>query len=259
MVRLALISDVHLTEDNREEALENLEETVQQIERKDPQLTVVLGDMIGGKVTTGKEVEEEDEGLKEVEAVKKRIEAINSETVYLLGNHEQDLDKEEFSEAFEQKTYGVKTVGGENFVYLDSSAPELSGSRGQISREQLDFLDQKLEELDDTFLIIHHPIHFRDLAHSYYWDKYPERAICGNKKEINNVIEEHENVKAVFNSHIHDLDLTEYKGLKHFTNPPFISESREEGFDKAYTIIDVDEELEADVYHGEQEVKSFRF
>lgn len=259
MVRLALISDIHLTEDNREEALQKLEETVQQIKRKDPELTVVLGDMIGGKVTTGKETEEEEEGLAEIREVKKRIEEVNSEILYLLGNHEQDLDKREFSEAFDQETYGVKMVGDENFIYLDSSAPELSGSRGQVSREQLDFLDEKLGELEDAFLIIHHPVHYRDLTDSYYWDKYPERAICGNKKEINNVIEEHGNIKAVFNSHIHDLDLTEYKGLKHFTNPPFISESREEGFNQYYTLVDTGGEIELSVKDSGGEIEFFTF
>ncbi|PSH02359.1 MAG: hypothetical protein BRC26_00960 [Nanohaloarchaea archaeon QH_8_44_6] len=259
MTSVAIISDIHILEENREKALQKLEETVGKIKQEEPDLTVVLGDMIGGKVTTGKEVEEEEEGLTEILEVRKRIEEIDSETIYLLGNHEQDLDKERFSEEFDQRPYGVKKVGGENFVYLDSSAPELSGSRGQVSREQLDFLDKKLEALENAFLIIHHPIHFRDFSHSYYWDIYPERAICGNKKEINNVIEKHGNVRMVFNSHVHDLDLTEFKGLKHFTNPPFISESRDKGFNQYYTVAEIEEGIELTVKDSESEVRSFNF
>jgi 3',5'-cyclic AMP phosphodiesterase CpdA len=247
-LKAAIISDIHLLEENREEALEKLEETVERIQDKDPDLVIVLGDMIGGAVTTGKEEPEEAEGIEELREIRKRIENIEAETLYLLGNHEQDIDKKEFTEVFGQDTYGVKRVEGENFIYLDSSAPELSGSRGQVSREQLEFLDERLEELEDAFLVIHHPIHFRDLSDSVFWDVYPERAFCGNKKEINNVLQQHGNVKAVFNSHIHDLDLTEFKDLGHFTNPPFISESREEGFSQYFTVSEILEETEIEVY-----------
>lgn len=257
MVRVAVISDIHIMDENREEAFQRLEETVERIKNQDPDLTIVLGDMVGGNVTTGKKVDEEDEGLEEILRVREMVEEIGSETVYLLGNHEQDIEKEEFSDKLDQRPYGVKEVGGENFIYLDSSAPELSGSRGQVSMQQLEFLDEKLGEVEEAFLVIHHPIHFRNLDHSYYWDIYPERAFCGNKKEINNVLEKHENVKVVFNSHIHDLDLTEFKGLKHFTNPPFISESREKGFNQYYTIADIGEEVELVVRDDEGVVKNF--
>lgn len=256
-MRTAIISDIHVLKENREEAFQNLEETVSEIKSENPDLVIVLGDMIGGQVTTGKTAEEEKEGVEELEKVREEIERIDAEKIYLLGNHEQDIEKEEFEKVFEQENYGHRKVKEENFIYLDSSAPELSGSRGQVSREQLDFLDEKLGELEETFLVIHHPIHFRDLSHSYYWDIYPERAFCGNKKEINNVIEKHGNVKMVFNAHIHDLDLTEFKALKHFTNPPFISESREEGFNQYYTIADIGESIDLEVKDSEGVFESF--
>ncbi|MFB6244734.1 MAG: metallophosphoesterase [Candidatus Nanohaloarchaea archaeon] len=256
-MRAAIISDIHLLEENREEALEKLEETVERIDEENPDLVIVLGDMIGGAVTTGKEAPEETEGVEELREVRDRVERIEAETLYLLGNHEQDIDKQEFSEVFGQEKHGLKQVGGENFIYLDSSAPELSGSRGQISREQLEFLDEKLEELEDVFLVIHHPVHFRDLSHSVFWDVYPERAFCGNKKEINNVLEKHEGVRAVFNAHIHDLNLTEFKDNAHFTNPPFISESREEGFYEYFTVAEIDESVDLKVFRGEELEKSY--
>ncbi|MFB6181186.1 MAG: metallophosphoesterase [Candidatus Nanohalobium sp.] len=252
-MKLAVISDIHITEDVKEKAFQKLEKTVPEIQSQNPDLVIVLGDMIGGAVTTGKEAPEETEGLEELRKVRDIIEEVDAETLYLRGNHEQDVEKHEFAEVFNQETYGVKQVKEENFIYLDSSAPELSGSRGQVSREQLDFLDEKLEELEDAFLIIHHPIHFRDLSHSYYWDVYPERAFCGNKKEINNVIEKHGNVKAVLNSHIHDLNLEEFKDNFHFTNPPFISESRDEGFYEYFSVMEAGEEIGLKVY-GEGEL-----
>ena len=258
-MKTVIISDIHVTEKVKHEAYEKLDETVSEINSEDPDLVIVLGDMIGGQVTTGKTTDEENEGIEEIDKVREKIEKIDAHSIYLLGNHEQDIDKKKFSEKFDQETYGLKQVKEENFIYMDSSAPELSGSRGQISQEQLDFLDEKLEELEQAFIVIHHPIHFRDLSHSYYWDVYPERALCGNKKEINNVIEKHGNVKAVFNSHIHDLDLTKFKGLNHYTNPPFISESREEGFNQYYTVLDVADDVEATVIKEDTEVKKFSF
>ena len=248
-MKLAILSDIHLLEENREQALNALDQTVEQIQQHEPEMVIVLGDMIGGAVTTGMEAPEESEGLEELEEIKRRVERIDAETLYVAGNHEQDVGEDGFSELFSQPAYGLKNIGGHNFLYLNSSASELSGSRGQISRAQLEFMDRKLEELDEVFLVIHHPVHFRDLSHSYYWDVYPERAFCGNKKEINNIIQKHDNVRAVFNAHIHDLDLTEFKDLAHFTNPPFISESREEGFNQYFTTVDIKEEnLEIEVF-----------
>lgn len=257
-MKLAVISDIHLMEENREQALQSLDETVEQIRRKNPDLVIVLGDMIGGAVTTGMEAPEEDEGLEELREIRERIEVIDAETLFIAGNHEQDVGQEEFAEIFSQPAYGVKQVEGHNFVYLDSSAPELSGSRGQVSREQLEFLDETLEELGEALLVIHHPIHFRDISDSHFWDVYPERAFCGNKKEINNVLRDHDNVRAVFNAHIHDLDLTEFKGLDHFTNPPLISESREEGFNRYFTDVDIEEALDIEVFKQGQKEDSFK-
>jgi 3',5'-cyclic AMP phosphodiesterase CpdA len=256
-MKTAIISDIHVLQQNRDEAFARLDDTVERIREEDPDLVIVLGDMIGGAVTTGKEAPEEEEGISELKEVREKIEEIDAETLYLLGNHEQDIEKGEFAEVFGQETFGVKEVRDENFIYLDSSALELSGSRGQISREQLEFLDEKLQELEDAFLVIHHPVHFRDLSHSCYWDIYPERAFCGNKKEINNVLEKHGNVKMVLNSHIHDLNLTEFKGRLHYTNPPFISESREEGFYEYFTVLETGENISLKTYRGKELEKTF--
>lgn len=257
-MKFAVISDIHLLEENREEALRLLDQTVDEIERRGPELVIVLGDLIGGAVTTGIEAPEEDEGLEELKEIRDRFDGLEAEKLYVAGNHEQDVGSERFSNLFSQKNFGIREVGGENFVFLDSSAPELSGSRGQVSRNQLEFLDETLEELDEAFLIIHHPVHFRDLSHSYFWDVYPERAFCGNKKEINNILEKHDNVKAVFNAHIHDIDLTEYKGRPHFTNPPFISEDRKEGFNQYFTMVEVaEEDLDLEVFGEEDLMDSF--
>jgi len=49
MTSVAIISDIHILEENREQALQKLEETVEKIKQEEPDLTVVLGDMIGGK------------------------------------------------------------------------------------------------------------------------------------------------------------------------------------------------------------------
>ncbi|WEL23853.1 metallophosphoesterase family protein [Candidatus Nanohalovita haloferacivicina] len=257
-MKFAVISDIHLLEENREEALRLLDRTIDEIERRGPELVIVLGDLIGGAVTTGIEAPEEDEGLEELKEIRDRFDSLEAEKLYLAGNHEQDVGPEQFSDLFSQENFGIREVGGEKFVFLDSSAPELSGSRGQVSRDQLKFLDETLESLDEAFLVIHHPVHFRDLSHSYFWDVYPERAFCGNKKEINNVLQKHDNVKAVFNAHIHDLDLTEYKGRPHFTNPPFISEDRKEGFNQYFTMVDVsDAGLELEVFVEGEVERSF--
>lgn len=251
MVRAAIISDIHLTKGNREEALEHIEEVVEEIKSFRPEITIVLGDMIGGETTDVSGTDSEAEGGAEIKQIREKIEELQSEVLYIRGNHEQYITQKEFSEIVEQDSYGLKQVKDENFVFLDSAAPELSGSRGQISEEQLEFLDETLEELEDAVLVIHHPVHYRDLSHTYWWPEYPERAFCGDKKEINKILEKHGNVKAVFNGHIHDTDHTSYKDLDHFTIAPFISESRQNGFKDAYALIEIDQYIDVEVLDGD--------
>ncbi len=135
MTRIAIVSDIHITSQNAEEAEEYLAEAVEDIRSFDPGLTVVLGDMIGDAETvSGLEHEEEERAgqktLDQLEEVRKIIGRLDSETHFLKGNHEQVLSDDQFRQVFGQEPFGHLELGEEDIIFLDSSAPWLSGSRG---------------------------------------------------------------------------------------------------------------------------------
>ncbi len=262
VIKVAIISDIHLTPENREQAEARLAGAVEDIRSFDPGLTVVLGDMIGDAETeSGLRHDEEGRATREtldrLDSVREIVEQLDSETLFLKGNHEQAVGDDQFRQVFGQEPFGHLELG-EDIVFMDSSAPRLSGSRGELDREQMEFLDSKLAELEDVLFFIHHPIHYRNVEDTYWFDFYPERAFCGNKKEVNRIIENRRcDVKAVFNGHLHRRDHTVYEGRDHFTMPPFIAEDRS-GFDGSYALLEMDEAAEIEIMREGGRIESWR-
>ena len=240
-MRIVVVSDIHLMRRNSEEAFESLENFLEELDRE-PDLMVVLGDLIGGDVSVGSDHDEEIEGLPELKELKEFFDRIDCEKFFLRGNHDDHISEEEWERVFGNRPYGSISVEGQDFIFLDSADSDLSGSRGQLGPEQLEFFEEALDSSDDAVVFTHHPIYYTDFSGTYWWDTYPERAICGDKKEANDLFGPEE-VKAVFNGHIHERDHSEYEDVDHFTVPPFISVDKD-GFTGAYTVIDVDESVE---------------
>ncbi len=122
----------------------------------------------------------------------------------------------------------------------------------------MEFLDRELSELEEALIFIHHPIHYRNVEDTYWFDVYPERAFCGNKKEINSIIESRGcDVKAVFNGHLHSRDHTLYRGRNHSTMPPFREEDRG-GFDGSYALVETDEEVEVGLMKRDTRIERWK-
>lgn len=237
MTTIGFLSDLHMDSDGN--PFPKLENSLTELEKSDADLIFVLGDVAGNAVAG----EEENLDLSLIEDTKNLItENTDKEVIFVPGNHEKEYI-EEFDQIYENKHYGFTQVKEENFIWLNTASKKVSGSRGELSQEQMEFLDSKLDELEEATLILHHPIHYRDLSHTYWWDKYPERAFCGNKKEINKLLDKHGNVRAVFNGHVHDYNHTDYKDIDHFTVAPFVSESRENGFDGSFAVAEINENI----------------
>lgn len=252
MATIGFISDLHIDSDG--DPFPKLKESLSELEDSKVDLIFVLGDIAGNAVAG----EEENLDLSLIKETKNFIaENTDKEVIFVAGNHEKEYI-EEFEQIYGNKPYGITQVKGENLIWLNTASKKVSGSRGQLSHEQMRFLDSKLDDLEEASLILHHSIHYRDLSHTYWWDKYPERAFCGNKKEINKLLDKHGNVRAVFNGHIHDYNHTAYKDVDHFTVAPFVSESRKNGFEGSFGIAEINENIKVRMENEEGTLDSWK-
>lgn len=251
-MRIGVISDIHMRNEDREAVSSELSEVVQRFNNKlEPDLIVCLGDMIYHEET----VEEDQRNLKQVKKICSDLEA---PVQYMLGNHDvENLQRSAIESIFEQEMHGIVEVEDETLVFLDSSAPHIPRSRGEITAEQFTFLEDILRTQNDIILFIHHPIHYRSLEDHRFWDVYPERAFCGNKKEINELIEEYEcSVKFVVNGHIHDNNHTRHKDIDHITVNTF-GDTRVVSSIGTHATIDIDNDVKVCVYEGDETVTQY--
>ncbi|MDY6769960.1 MAG: hypothetical protein SVU88_03230 [Candidatus Nanohaloarchaea archaeon] len=237
MTRIGLIADIHVVPGREEDVYDHLEAVLDRLSGVDH--LVIMGDMVGsGSTGTYQESSGRDRAL--LGQVVDRVEAASPPATYLLGNHDVvSLASEEVADIIDQEPFGRFDVGGEDAIVLDTSAPHVHGSRGEVTEGQLDFLAETLPELQDALLFTHHPIHYHNVEDNVWWDVYPERAFCGNKKEINHLIDQHGGVQAVFNAHLHEHDHTWFKGLDHVTVEPFSRKEPGDGPTGAHAVADI--------------------
>ncbi|WP_137284757.1 metallophosphoesterase family protein [Halorussus salinisoli] len=249
-MKIGLVSDIHLQSENRESVLEELSGVVDRFDDSfEPDVTVVLGDLIEDEGSADRDSEH-------VRAVAETLDDLDSPVTFLAGNHDvENLSSDELAALLDQDRWG--RIDGTDLLYLDSAAPWLSGARGEVTDEQLAFLDDELDGTDDRLLFVHHPVHYHDLRDNYWFGETPERAFCGNKAEVNRVIEHRDGVLAVFNGHLHETDYTRYRGTHHFTVNAFGKERPESDVTGTYAEVTIDDRLTVRVVEGDRMTRTF--
>lgn len=256
---IGVVADLHFTEDREEEGRKRLTSIVERFDDRGVDHVFVMGDMIGG----GGVGTYDDSGVparRLLQTIQDIMDEGGFPATYLLGNHEVTaLSRDEVLDVLSQERYGTRTVAGEDIIFLDSSAPRLSGSRGELGKEQRAFLGERLEETSAPLVFVHHPLHYHNVEDSPWWDTYPERAFCGDKKEVNtNILGEHGPVRAVFNAHLHEHDRTVYEGVPHFTIEPFARKTPGAGVSGAFGEITVDEdEIAVEIRNGDDTLAEY--
>lgn len=249
--KVAVLPDIHMRNEYSDLLERELESAIEELKEFQPDLLIVLGDIIQHEETA----EEDRENIRKV---KEKLEQLECEKRYLAGNHDSaNLGNDELSRILGNDLYGSTEVKGEKLIFLNTSAPWLSGSRGETTPEQVEFLDEELGKCEEATIFVHHPIHYHDVQDSYWWTNYPERAFCGNKKEINRVISKHRNVKLAVNGHLHENDFTEYEGVPHVTLNAFSKETREKPFTGTYATIELGENPEISVKADGETVEEY--
>ena len=243
-MRLGLLSDIHLRSVDEDAVVATLRDIVRHFNTAfEPDHVVVLGDLI--------EDESPAADRDHLRTVVEELAALSAPVTYLAGNHDVEaVPPDAFREIVGNPGWG--RIDGTPVVYLDSSAPQLSGAPGYVSDEQIEFLDETLRTVDDALLLVHHPIHHRSMADNVWFSEAPERAICVNKRDVNAVIEDHGTVRAVINGHVHETHHARYRGVDHFTVNAVNKETPDSDVTGTYAEVELGASLSVAVVEGDR-------
>lgn len=246
-LRIGLISDVHLRSDYREEIEAELDRVIESFESFDPDLVVALGDIV--------EDETAERDREHIAAVKERL-SFGPPVRLLAGNHDaMNLSLGTLRSLLGNSLDEIVRMGGETLVFLNSAAPRLGNPRGEISESGFDLL-RELDPDEPATVFVHHPLHYRDVSDSVWWATRPEEAFCGNKRQINGILEER-SIRCVINGHIHDSNHTRYRGIDHVTINAFSKETPEVLITGTYAEIEIGEAVRIETKVGSETVARY--
>lgn len=206
MTAVAIVSDIHLREGRTTAIAELLDTMGEQLAQHDIAHTFVLGDLV--------EDSDPQTDRHHIELVESIFSDWASPVTYLLGNHDiLTLSTDTLGAILGQdRFYGVETVNGHPFVYLNSTAAGIS-NRGCIGPEQRTWLAESLPE--DAIVLSHHPLGQFSLADNVWFQTYPERGRAWDRKEVLTILSDR--ARATVSGHIHQSSQCLFEGLKHFS------------------------------------------
>lgn len=254
MTKIGLIADIHLQRESAGPVSEELRWVADRFERSfRPDHVFVLGDLIEDS-----DLRTDERGL---EAITQILDSRNFPVTYLAGNHDVvNVPSADLREIVGQEAlWGRSTVGDADVLFLDTSAPRLTDARGEVSEEQLAFLERTLPTVDCGLLLTHHPAFFVDLSTNYWFGEYPERAFCGNKKEVASLVDEHDVDLVSFSGHVHETARSKTGVVEGLTLNSFSKELPGADVTGTYAEVTIGETIDVDVRTREKTVRRFSF
>ncbi len=235
MKRFAFITDIHLDEqfpiENNINPTKNFETVLLDIENRKISEVVFGGDI--GEATAHNYFFEKIQNLS---------------VSLILGNHDKfekvkkhfikDRNKEELYYKTEDENY--------QYIFLDTSADELS-------KTQIEWLQNELVEKKELILFIHHPV----LEIETQVDKvYPLK----NREELKSVLVDYKNNVTIFCGHYHMNDQQEFKNIKQYTTQSMsfqlvknVTEIEVDNLNFGYRIIDIsNDKIETELINFKQ-------
>lgn len=181
-------------------------------------------DMIinGGDIIEGTQVSS-SQGKAELSRIKKLFDQTAIKKYWVLGNHDlRSIKKSQWKEALDiDYTRTSFKLKGYKIIILDSNFdnngnnvyPGNGFTRGNVSDEEMTWLEKELSSSEKKIIFIHHPP-LRGISST------PNSNLIKNANELKSLFSEG-NVLAVFSGHIEDLYSEEDAGVKYFVFPGF--------------------------------------
>jgi hypothetical protein len=223
-LRFVIVADVHMGMNMNtrpgEEARELLERLIEMTDSEiSPDLLVDLGDRVNNK--------NHDHDLENATRFSSIMKKLRVQSSYVLGNHDVHfLSKDENSSILNKPLVPrVDILKGYKLIYLDTSQPAIDGIGGNLSDEQLDWLEEQLTEDDLPKIVFgHHPIDDQALEGNPHFVPFPHLAFIRNKKAIQEILQNGSNVVSYINGHVHWLSVN-YVGMIPCVSIPSFTEA----------------------------------
>lgn len=252
MTRLALLSDIHLREDEVSEITEELDAVLDILAEDRPDHAFVLGDLIEDNESAT--VDESN-----VERIHNLFDDAPFQVTYLLGNHDvENLAHETLSTLVEQEQfYGVRKIDETSVIFLDSTKEQTAGARGNIGSDQRNWLAGILPEHDRPLVLCHHPLGNFDISDNEWFKNYPERAFVSDRKETLDVLEKGGSVRGTISGHIHQNGFTNFRDMAHVSLNAFSKELPNKPLTGTYAEVEIDNRVTVDIKIREKIVTSY--
>lgn len=238
---MALLADFHYgfpESEDMEEYLEPvIEKMIEEINRKNPDLVVALGDFI--------QHSNRKRDLERLEKVGELLDKIDDPVYAILGNHDpMTVSKKEVMEKIDvenSETYFSLELEERKLIFLDTirQIDDLYGA-GMLGSEQREWLEKQMDTEKEIIIFSHHLLHHRNLDGNWFFDIHPELAPCIDKKDFQKIAGE--NLRAVFSAHIHEAGLEKFKGVPHFTTTGMDKYNPPEIFEENHVFVEITDE-----------------
>lgn len=225
--KFVFLPDIHLSFEKkddwimRNESLVILQDVIKSINKIDDLNFLVWG---------GNLVDNKDKQLLDLSIFLDAISELNSPYYVILGDRDVDLlpdyTKQHFCSEFRRngfldtnKTYW-NYEPSENLLFIGLDTTIKNKSTGEISPEQLLWLDNILKNNPNKFTIItmHHPAYIESLPPN---PEYRSASLIANAQEFLNIINQYPQVKLILSGHIHAYSASKLNS-KLFINIPSI-------------------------------------
>lgn len=203
---VACLADLHLDPDCVDTVLDTLPETYEQIAAEttetggaEPDVCILLGDIL--QETTP---EIDVDILKRVASV---LDSLPVPARVVPGNHDvMHCSPAEFATHLgdhvpDSDGWWVDTE--RNLVFLNSAAPRLADSRGELTDQQQTLLRERLSTMDAPLVFCHHPLQSVDLSSNPWFQSYPEEAFCGRRRPVMDQLYG-DTTSAIVTGHLHE-------------------------------------------------------
>ena len=203
MVRIVQITDCHLgTEKNFVSHGINTYESFSSVlhdikEKCTPSLVIVSGDISSSGKKSSYQIFSD---------------AMQSSLIdyrWLPGNHDNfALMSRVISQPF------VRVEKKENWVIVSLISADPKSAAGRLMKDEIENLRSLLQEYQSYFILLfvhHHPVSINS--------KWLDEHCISNSFEIEKILAEHENVKAVFNGHVHQEKAANWNNIPVYSTP----------------------------------------
>ncbi len=249
---VACLTDLHLEPDCVDSVLEAIPDTYEQIESEaaatvgtEPDLCVVLGDVLQ---ETAPEID-----ARLLERVADTLDSLPVQTRVIPGNHDvMHCSPAEFAARLGDH---VPAQSGwwideeRDLVFLNSAAPRLADSRGELTDAQQTVLREQLPAMENPLVFCHHPLQSVDLSSNPWFQSYPEEAFCGRRRPVMEHLYE-DSTSAIVTGHLHEHQLGSRDSTRHVVVDAF-NKTAGHGQNGAYALLTRHTDGEVSGYHIE--------